>query len=120
MALSAALQTFLAQLQKDCLPGIWSKGVALAREKAIQLESFKPGDGNTEIVLRVQVKDRPVSPKVQLWPEDEDSYCDCGDRNELCAHIAAAAIAIKNGDISLSATPAEQPRASIAPKVVYR
>jgi superfamily II DNA or RNA helicase len=87
------LAPFFARIQKECLPGVWSKGVALARDGMLSLDRATA----TEIVVRVLVKDRPVSPKVTLWPEDDDSYCDCGDRNELCAHIAAVVIALKSG-----------------------
>ena len=73
---------FCAIIQKQCLPGIWSKGVAFARSGALIQDRFT----DQEISYRVKLADRPVSPKVTLWPEDEDWYCDCGDRNEICAH----------------------------------
>jgi superfamily II DNA or RNA helicase len=82
-------------IQKASLPGVWSKGVALARDGAVLLDS-----SGEEIRLRVRVAGRPVSPKVTLWPlsdpEEEDWHCDCGDRNALCIHIAAAVVALKN------------------------
>ncbi|MBI3557308.1 MAG: DEAD/DEAH box helicase [Deltaproteobacteria bacterium] len=82
-------------IQEGCLPGLWSRGVAFARASAV-LEESRTDD---EIIVRVHVKDRPTSPKVSLWPADEDWYCDCGDRNETCAHVAAAIIAVKNGQL---------------------
>lgn len=83
-------------IQDACLPGLWSKGVAFARAGAVILESAS----DDEIAVRVQIKDRPTSPKVQLWPDDDDWFCDCGDRGDACAHVAAAVIAAKNGQIA--------------------
>lgn len=85
---------FYDLVQKACLPGIWSKGVALARAGSVIEDSHKKG----EWVLRVSSTDRPVSRTVSLWTEDEDWYCDCDDRNDVCAHVAAAVIALK-GDL---------------------
>lgn len=86
---------YFQSIQKACLPGVWSKGVALAREGAVTLDA-RDGD---EIRIRVKISNKPVSPRVTLWPDDEDWYCDCGDRNELCMHIAAAVVALKNGQV---------------------
>ena len=88
-------------IQKQCLPGIWSKGLELARVGAVLQESAKPD----ELIFRVRIKDRPVAYKVSLWPGDEDWFCDCNDRNDVCAHVAAASISHKNGFISESTAP---------------
>ena len=85
------LAEFSAALQKECLPGVWSKGIAMSRDCPIQEDSRT----TDEIALRIQIAGRPVSPKVTLWPEEQDWYCDCGDRNDLCVHVVAAAIALK-------------------------
>lgn len=87
------IEAFVSSLQENALPGIWSRGIALTREA-----SFIPDRLDThELMIRVLIPNRPVHPRVTLWLEDEDSYCDCGDRNEPCIHIVAAAIACKNG-----------------------
>jgi superfamily II DNA or RNA helicase len=86
-------ESYFQTVQKACLPGVWSKGVALARDGAV----IEDSRDEEEIRLRVKVAGRPVSPRVTLWPGDEDWFCDCGDRNELCMHIAAAVVALKNG-----------------------
>ncbi len=96
---------FFETVQKSCLPGIWSKGVALARTDSIFQDSRSSEaqkgtpQGETEIVLRVRAPDHPVSRKVTLWPEDDDWYCDCDDRNDVCAHVAASVIAMKTGKL---------------------
>lgn len=89
----AAFSEFFTVIQKACLPAVWSRGLALARTKAVRLEK----SSSTEINLRVSVSDRPVSQKVSLWPEDEDAFCDCADRVQPCVHIAAAVAALRNG-----------------------
>ena len=87
-----SLDSLFDSLKAETLPGIWSKGVALAREKAVLVDSRKAG----ECILRVQLPGRPVSPRVSVWPDDDDVHCDCGDRVSPCAHVVAAVVALKN------------------------
>jgi superfamily II DNA or RNA helicase len=104
-------EAYYRAIQKAALPGVWSKGVALAQQGAVIVDS-EAGD---EIRFRVRVSDRPVSPKVTLWPEsepeDREWHCDCGDRNELCMHIAATAVALKTGKAVKSGTDESHPGA---------
>lgn len=116
---SEALPAFFQTLQKACLPGVWSKGVAWARDKRVQLDSRTA----EEIVLRVRVPDRPVAAKVSLWPADEDYFCDCDDRADPCPHVAAAISALKNGleAPSGAASPGEAASSQgPAPGISYR
>ena len=136
--------SFLSALQTRCLPGIWSKGVALARDGAVQLDSQSP----TELIFRIKAPDRPVSRKVSLWPpadpndsDDGDYHCDCDDRADPCAHVAAALAALKQGidkiptnaaqsvapatpvsptAASPSASPTTNPTKKAAPTVTYQ
>ncbi len=87
------MEEFAQTVQKACLPAVWSRGVALAREQAVTLDKKT----SEEITLRVRVPNRPVSHRVTLWPDEEDWYCDCDDRNDPCPHVAAATIALKMG-----------------------
>lgn len=95
------LTPFFDRIQKACLPGIWSKGMTFVRTFAVIQDSAQ----EDEVAFRIRVPDRPVSPKVVLWPNDEDIYCDCNDRNEVCAHVAAVIITLKAGHFQ-SARPA--------------
>lgn len=90
---ASELDLFYQSLQKACLPGVWSKGISLARSGAVRIDLFS----DKEIILRVTVPDRTVSQKVSLWPGDEDHFCDCGDRADPCVHVAAAVAALKTG-----------------------
>lgn len=91
---------YFSSVQKACLPGVWSRGIALARTRAVRIEK----SSETEILLRVAIPDRPVSRKVSLWPTEEDAYCDCEDRVEPCVHIAAAIAALRNDLVQSEAT----------------
>jgi superfamily II DNA or RNA helicase len=100
--LSKKIEPFVASIQENALPGIWSRGIALTREASFIPDKLEPN----ELIIRVLLPNRPVHPRVTLWPEDEDAYCDCGDRNEPCIHIVAAAIACKNGLLKSEASQA--------------
>lgn len=107
----SSFDSFFQAVQKATLPGVWSKGVSLSRENTVVEDSRSPkGD---EINLRIRLPNRPISPKVNLWPEDQDWYCDCGDQNDPCFHIVAAVVALKNG--TLASTPPETPSSSRSP-----
>ncbi len=85
------LQLLQTALQEAALPAVWSRGISLAKDGTFYLESDTP----TEILLRYHKP--PVSPKVTLWPEEEDWHCDCGDRNDPCAHIVGGLLAFRDG-----------------------
>jgi len=77
-------------LQKAALPGVWSRGVSLAKDGSFYLESASP----SEVLLRYHKP--PVSPKITLWPDESDWHCDCGDRNDPCTHSIAAFLAYRD------------------------
>ena len=65
---SPQFQTFYTTTQKACLPGVWSKGVALARDGKVRIDIAK----KDEIILRVKVAGKAANVKVNLWPIDGD------------------------------------------------
>ncbi|HEY8280827.1 MAG TPA: DEAD/DEAH box helicase [Bdellovibrionota bacterium] len=77
-------------LQKAALPGVWSRGVSLAKDGTFYLEAVSAA----EILLRYHKP--PVSPKITLWPEEADWHCDCGDRNDPCVHSIASFLAYRD------------------------
>lgn len=83
-----SLESLQQHLQKSCLPGIWSKGVSLSRNATFYIDQKK----SDEIQLRIKTSGSTSTPQVSLWLEEEDAYCNCGDRNEPCAHIIAAVL----------------------------
>ncbi len=91
---STEFRAFYEDVQSRCLPGVWSKGVVLSRGENWVEDRFTPPE---EIIYRLTVPERTVSLKVSLWIGDLDAHCTCGDRNEICAHIAGAAILLKTG-----------------------
>jgi len=90
---SPQFQTFYTTTQKACLPGVWSKGVALARDGKVRIDIAK----KDEIILRVKVAGKAANVKVNLWPIDGDYFCDCGETADPCSHVAASIAALKNG-----------------------
>jgi superfamily II DNA or RNA helicase len=131
-----SLEALFARIQKECLPGIWSKGMALSRVGGCVRQDVPTGRAprpeDEEIALRVSVPDRAVSPKVSLWPaqgtddpeelaDEGDWHCDCGDRAEICAHVAASVIALKSGQAVVErAERAGSGIAASAPRLLYR
>ncbi len=99
MLLGMIRESFFQAVQKACLPGIWSKGVQLSRssDSVIRDSSSLDLQMEDEVILRVRSADHPVSRKVTLWQEDEDWYCDCEYPSEVCFHVVAAVVALKNG-----------------------
>ena len=84
-------KSFQLALQEGAKPGVWSKGVNLAKDATFYLEA----EGPEEILLRYHRP--PVSPRITLWPKEEDWHCDCGDRNDPCTHIVGAFLAYQEG-----------------------
>ncbi|MEO5729787.1 MAG: SWIM zinc finger family protein, partial [Byssovorax sp.] len=84
------MQALLAAVRKACLPGLWSQGVALARDGAV-MGAERRGD---TVTARVRQAGRPVPPTVVLYPADGEWSCDCGGKLDPCAHVAATAIAL--------------------------
>jgi superfamily II DNA or RNA helicase len=78
-------------IRKAAPPGEWSTGVAMARDGKVLVES----EAADQIALRIVSGQKARAPEVLLFPEDEEWQCDCGSRLSVCAHIAAAVIALK-------------------------
>jgi hypothetical protein len=74
------MREFLATIQRESLPGIWSKGVKLARANAVTLKEALPG----EHVFRVRTPGRPVAPLCVLYLQEGEWTCDCGSDQDPC------------------------------------
>jgi len=107
-------------ISRAAASGIWSRGVKLAREGAVTLESRN----DVEIALRVRSPSRPVAASVSLYitPDEEEWDCDCGSRVMPCEHIAAAAIVVgQDGEPEAgSALPALKTATDAGGQIVYR
>ncbi len=125
MSTTQDIESLFSQVQESALPGVWSKGVALSREKGV----IAAKNAVDEIVIKIQKPQTAVSPKVTLWPKDGDWFCDCGDKNDPCIHVVAAISAVKNktlgeaktktGKKPTVAAPKKEP-VSRAPELQYR
>ena len=109
------MQQLLETVRKASLPGIWSQGVKLAREKAVALAASSDG----ELTLRVRAPGQAVAPTVTLYVTTREWSCDCDGKVDPCMHVTAAviasALAAEKGE-PLAGAPAEAKPA----RLVYR
>jgi superfamily II DNA or RNA helicase len=108
-----AVDALLATVRKNCRPGNWSQGVNLVRAGAVAIESRD----DQEVVLRVRAPGRAVAPTVVLYPGEREWDCDCPSRVSPCEHVAAAVIALGQGETEEKTTPTTT---SVWGRVVYR
>jgi superfamily II DNA or RNA helicase len=83
------MQQLLETVRKASLPGTWSQGVKLVREKAVALTA----SGEGELTLRVRSSGQVVAPTVTLYVATSEWSCDCDAKVDPCMHVAAAVIA---------------------------
>src|SRR5688500_12695180 len=99
----AQIDDLYNDVHEACAPGLWSRGVSIAREGAVHVDRLR----DDEILLRCATKDRPAAPRVSLWPQDGDWHCDCRSKDDPCHHVAAAVIALKNNQATLPSSGGE-------------
>lgn len=88
-------KAMLDAVKEQCLSGLWSKGVELARGAAVAGE-LREGD---EWTFRVRLAGDEIAPTVILLPRDAEWECDCEGPCDPCEHVAACAIvAAQAGD----------------------
>ena len=97
-----AVSDLFEDVRRSAPPQAWSKGVTLAREGAVSVES----EDGEEIVARVALPGSPLTPRVSLFPDDGEWECDCGSVLEACEHAAAVVIARRQG---IAAKPRRNP-----------
>lgn len=85
--------SLLEALQDAALPAVWNRGVKLSQDAEWILVSLTAD----ELKLHCRVTGQSVAAKVTLWPKDQDWHCDCGDRNDPCAHTVGALLAHRAG-----------------------
>ena len=87
------MKDLFEEVRGSAPPQAWSKGVTLAREGAVAIES----EDGEEIVARVALPGSPLTPRVSLYPGDGEWECDCGSVLAACEHVAAVVIARRQG-----------------------
>lgn len=85
------LQELFETIRESAGGVLWSRAVTLARGGGVQ------GNGrrNGELYCTVISPGDPISREVILIPDGPDWSCSCPDRNDVCVHVAAAAIAVR-------------------------
>lgn len=98
------MQALFDAVRQACSPHVWSRGVEFTRANAVLSERAD----DEEVVFKVVAQDKAVQPTVTLWPDDEDWSCDCGHHEAVCAHVAAAVIALRRAGQEGKPLPAAQ------------
>lgn len=112
-----SLETLFKKAQLEAGPAIWSQGVIMTRDGSQFFEEAHSQE--TERIFQVLVKGEKVSPRVLLWPEDEDWDCDCNG-DSPCAHVAGTLIALKQNLVKKrSAAPGEKTAAANSLSLEY-
>ncbi|HTE54854.1 MAG TPA: DEAD/DEAH box helicase [Kofleriaceae bacterium] len=88
-------ERLLEAVREACPRGLWSKGISLARDRAVTRER----GGADELVLRVAAPRAAIARTVILYPADGEWDCDCGARFDACEHVAAAVIALSQAQL---------------------
>lgn len=101
------MQALFEAVRQACAPREWSRGVELSRGGAVIVEQAR----HDEVVLRISTRAGMTSPTVTLWPEDKDWSCDCAGQAEVCAHVAAAVIALHHAPSAGQTRPS--PRSAV-------
>src|SRR5215475_15338857 len=86
------MQALFEAVRQACSPEDWSRGVELSRGGAVVVDHAT----SDEVMLKISTRSGMISPTVTLWPEDKDWSCDCPSQAEVCAHVAAAVIALRH------------------------
>lgn len=90
--LKALTDSLFTVIRESGSPNLWSKAVELTRRASCTVEVVSDEE------LSVRVADgRAVTPRVTLWPRDDNWSCDCDSEVDPCVHAAAAVIAIRSG-----------------------
>ena len=98
------MQELFDAVREECSPGIWSRGVELARGDAV----IGQRENDSEVVLQVATRGGMISPTVTLYPEDPDWECECSTAEPVCEHVAAAVIALRKSRKEGQALPRPQ------------
>lgn len=85
------IQPLFETIRESCSPALWSRAVELNRRGTIV---GVRSDGES-VDLEVSPPGEVTSRKVTLYIEDEDWACDCRSGEDVCPHVAAAMIALK-------------------------
>lgn len=94
----------LREVQGEATTLVWSQGVTLTRKDCSFVATTLKA---SESVIHVRIPGKPVSPKVTLWPEEEEWDCDCRSQESPCEHVAATVIMLKQGKVALAGATEE-------------
>ena len=102
------MQALFEAVRQACSPDDWSRGVELSRGGTVVVDHAT----RDEMRLRISTRSGMISPTVTLWPEDKDWSCTCSSQAEVCAHVAAAVIALRHASQAGPEAPSQRPAAA--------
>lgn len=85
------MQELFDAIRESCSRATWSRAVELVRSGGVIGEKAT----RDQIICKVTTPTEKVARTVVLEPSDEDWSCDCTGREDVCVHVAAAAIATR-------------------------
>lgn len=89
------VRSLFESIRASSTPKTWSKGVELARADSVTTDS-STSRTDEALIFRVLSPSGGLSHVAQLFPNDEDWFCDCHTKDDVCEHVIAAAIVLKN------------------------
>lgn len=74
---------------------VWSHGVALSRTATVNRQA---SDDEDELVFTVSPRIGILTRTVRIFTEDEDFLCDCSHKDDVCDHLVAVVLVLKEAD----------------------
>lgn len=85
------MDELFAAVRETASARTWSAGVELSRNQAVVVDSHR----DDEIECSVRARTGPRRFQVHLYVEDEDWSCTCSSSEDVCEHVAAAVITLR-------------------------
>ncbi len=87
-------------IQQSALSSLWSQGVTLSRGE----NTFALDASSEELIIRLKIKNQPISHRIRLWLNELDWDCDCSCPESPCPHVIASIILLKRGELKPAET----------------
>lgn len=108
MVVVKGAEALLRTVREVASSAVWNRGVELARQSTISV------CGKDDSSLQLSVAGAYSSTVCTLWPEEENWGCNCGSDEDVCQHVVAAVLAIKNGDLKEEGVKGRQEQAGLS------
>lgn len=89
--LDTALDTLQRSIRRATAMPEWKRGTNMARDGAVIGERVE----DDEVELKVTTGRGPLALSVSLYPQDDEWDCSCASRANVCEHVVAAILALR-------------------------